>query len=446
MSQAIADIVQKNKEYTLASWTAQKDWNPISMVEADGVYFWDAAGKRYLDWSSQLINVNIGHGNQKVIRAIQEQAEKVTYAYPGIATEPRARLAEMLAEIAPGDLRKTFFTLGGADAIENAIKIARLYTGRQKVLARYRAYHGATFGAMSAGGDPRRLANEPGVPWIVHIHDPYAYRSPLYTGRTQAEGDQALADQIEETIQYEGPETIAAILLEGYSGSSGIIQGGETFWRRIQEICDRYEILLIVDEVMSGFGRTGEWFGINHYPFVKPDLMVMAKGLTSGYVPLGGVMVTGEVADFFEDHPLWAGLTYSAHALACAAGIANLEVYKEQNLIENARQMGKVLRSGLVNLAEKYACIGDVRGTGLHQVIELVKNRQTREPMSGFNQPPSEPMRAAAASLREQGMHTFVRWNWIFSAPPLIINEAQIQEGLGMIDQALAKVEPFYEG
>ncbi len=435
------EIVQRNKAYTLASWTAQQAWNPISMSRAEGVYFWDGDGKRYLDWSSQLINVNIGHAHPHVIRAIQEQAAKVTYAYPGIATEPRAKLGELLAEITPEGLTKSFFTLGGADAIENALKMARLYTGRQKVLSRYRAFHGGTFGAMSAGGDPRRLANEPGVPWIVHIHDPYAYRTPLYDRRSPDEGDKALVDQIADTIEFEGPDNIAAILLEGYSGSSGIMQGGDVFWRGIQTLCDEYDIVLIIDEVMSGYGRTGEWFGINHYPYVKPDILVMAKGLTSGYMPLGAVTVHQDIADHFDDHTFWGGLTYSAHALSCAAGVANIEVYRNENLIERTREMGKVLRAGLSYLAEKHACIGDIRGTGLHQVIELVKNRETREPMSEFNRPLSEPMQKVATSIRADGMSTFVRWNWVFSCPPLVINEAQIQEGIDILDRALGKIK-----
>jgi taurine--2-oxoglutarate transaminase len=441
-----AELVRRNKEFTLTSWVKQGEWSPISMARAEGVYFWDADGNRFLDWSSQLVNVNVGHGHPKVVRAIQDQAARVCYAYPGIATEPRARLGELLREIAPGELSKTFFTLGGADAIESAMKMARLYTGRQKVLSRYRAFHGATFGAMSAGGDPRRLPNEPGVPWIVRIPDPYSYRAPYYRGRTQEEGDAILGDMIEDTILLEGPENIAAILLEGYSGTSGIIQGGEVFWKRIQELCERYQILLIIDEVMSGFGRTGEWFGIDHYPFVKPDLMVFAKGITSGYVPLGGVMVTGEVASYFDDHTLWNGLTYSSHALACAAGIANIEVYHDENLVQNAREMGKVLRRGLMDLAEKHPTIGEVRGAGLHQVIELVKNRETRQPLSPFNQPLSEPMGRVARSLREQGMMTFVRWNMIFNCPPLVINRDQIQEGLAIVDRALDQADRFYEG
>lgn len=440
-----ADLVAKNKEYTLASWMAQNDWNPISMVRGEGIYFWDADGKRYIDWSSQLVNVNVGHGHPRVIKAIQDQITRISFAYPGIATEPRARLGELLAEVMPGDLNKAFFTLGGADAIENAIKMARLYTGRQKIIARFRAFHGGGFGSMMAGGDPRRLANEPGVPWVVHVPDPYAYRSPIYRGRTQDEGDAILGDLIEETVIMEGPQYVAAILLEGYNGTSGLIQGGPVFWKRIQEICDKYSILLIVDEVMSGFGRTGEWFGINHYPIAKPDLMTMAKGLTSGYVPLGAVGVSDKIADFFADHMLWAGLTYGAHPLSCAAGVANIETYKAEGLVQNACEMGKVLRSGLVDLAEKHPSIGEVRGVGLLQMVELVKNRDTREPLSEFNKPLTEPMKKVAASLRNQGMNTFVRWNYIFSAPPLIIDKAGIQEGLDILDKALDEADKFVQ-
>lgn len=446
MSMSHVDLVNINKDYTLASWTAQNAWKPISMTSAEGVYFWDADGKRYLDWSSQLINVNIGHGHPHVIKAIQAQIERISFAYPGIATEPRARLAEMLVEIVPKNLKKAFFTLGGTDAVENAMKIARMFTGRQKVFSRYRSYHGATFGSLTAGGDPRGTANEPGVPWIVHIHDPYPYRSPIYRGRSVEEGEQALGDLIEETVLFEGPETVAAILLEGYSGTSGIIQGGEIFWRKIQEICDRYGILLIIDEVISGFGRTGEWFGINHYPYVKPDLIAMAKGITSGYVPLGAVMVSEAISNHFDEHVLWTGLTYGAHPLGCAAGIANLEVYHQEGLVENSREMGKVLHRGLVDLAEKHPSVGDIRGTGLNQVIELVKDKETRQPMSGWNRPLSEPMQQVAGSLRQQGMSTFVKWDWIFCAPPLIVNQEQIEEGLAMIDKALDLADQFSLG
>lgn len=438
-----SELVRLNKEFTLASWTAQKNWDPLTMVHAEGVYFWDAAGTRFLDWSSQTFNVNIGHRHPAVIQAICEQAARLTFAGPSVATEPRARLGEMLAQITPGRLPKSFLTLGGADAVENAMKMARLYTGRQKILARYRSYHGATFGAMSAGGDPRRLANEPGVPWIIRMHDPYAYRSPLYEGRSSEEGDQALIDLVEETIQVEDPESIAAILLEGYSGASGVIQGGEVFWQGIVELCDRYGLLLIVDEVLSGFGRTGRWFGVDHYPGVRPDLVCMAKGLTSGYVPLGAVSVSREIADYFEDHTFWGGLTYSGHALGCAAAIANIEVIQQEHLVERAQTMGAHLRAGLEDLASKHPCVGDIRGAGLHQVLELVTSTATRKPMSPFNQPLSDAMRRVAQTLRTQGLNAAVRWNWVFSTPPLIIDEAQIDEGIQILDRALTEADRF---
>lgn len=445
MDMTHASLVEQNKAYTLASWTAQKAWNPISMARAEGVYFWDADGKRYIDWSSQLINVNIGHSHPHVLKAMQDQMALCSYAYPGIATEPRARLGKLLAEVTPEQLTHSFFTVGGADAIENAMKIARLYTGRQKIVTRYRSYHGATFGAMTAGGDPRRLANEPGVPWIVRFHGPYSYRNPVYRDRTPDEGEQIVVDQLEDTILFEGPENVAAILLEGYSGSSGIMQGGDVFWQGVQRICDEYDILLIIDEVMSGFGRTGEWFGVNHYPYVKPDIMAMAKGLTSGYVPMGAVVVTDEITGHFDENTLWGGLTYSSHTLGCAAGAANIEVYRNENLIENSREMGKVMRAGLMDLSEKHPSVGELRGTGLHQVIELVKNRENREPMSGWNKPASEAMRRVATLLREQGMSTFVKWDWIFCTPPLVINQEQIQEGLAMIDQALSIADEYVD-
>lgn len=445
MALSYEEIVSKSRDYTLVSWDAQANWDPIPAVKAEGIYFWDAKGRKYIDWSSMLVNVNIGHGNKKVIKAIQDAAAQVTYVKPSITTEPRAVLGEMLHEIVP-EFSKTLFTLGGGDANENAMKIARLMTGRQKILTRYRSFHGGTFGAMMAGGDPRRLANEPGVPWVVHFNDPYAYRSPLYRGRTRDEGDAALADEIEELIHIEGPQYIAAIMLEGVNGTSGVIQGGDVFWKRIQEMCDKYNILLIIDEVMSGFGRTGKWFGYQNYPFVKPDMITMAKGITSGYVPLGGVMVTPKVAAHFDKNILWCGLTYSAHSLACAAGIACLQVYKEEKLLENAARMGKVLEDGLKKLQEKHPVLGDIRGYGLLNVIELTKNRATHEPLSPFNGPLTEPMKKVSASLSKNGLSTFVRWNYIFNCPPLIVTEAQIKEGLDIVGEALKEADPYYEG
>lgn len=441
-----AEIVELNKDYTLTSWTAQQAWNPIVMDRGEGVYFWDTEGKRYLDWSSQLINVNVGHSHPHVVKAIQDHVARISFAYPSIATEARGRLGELLAEVTPGNLSKAFFTNGGTDAIENAIKMARLFTGKQKILTRYRSYHGATFGAATAGGDPRRHGHGPGIPDIVRLPDPYAYRSPVYKGHTQEEGDAIMADMVEEIVQMEGPQNCAAILIEGYSGTSGIIQPSAVYWDRLGEICKKYNMLLIVDEVMSGFGRTGEWFGIDHYPNVQPDIIAVAKGITSGYVPMGATIVSEEVGAFFDDHVLSTGLTYSAHPLACAAGVANIEVYRNENLIENSREMGKVLRQGLTDLAEKHPTIGEIRGAGLHQVIELVKNRETREPMTPFLGAPSEPMAMVAKALKEEGMSTFVRWSMVFNCPPLVINEAQIKEGLQIVDHALSKIDSYYEG
>ncbi len=439
-----AEIVQQNKEHTLVSWNAQGTWNPIPVERAEGVYVYDANGKRYLDWSSQLVNMNLGHSHPHVVKAIQEQAAKLCYVDPGWATEPRGRLGTMLAEVS--GLQKALFTNGGTDAVENAMKIARMYTGKQKVFTRYKSYHGATFAAMSAGGDPRRIGNEPGVPWIVRMPDPYAYRNPIYRGISQEEGDAIIADLVEDMVLMEGPDTVAAIMVEGYSGSSGVLQPTAVYFNRLREICDKYNLLLIVDEVMSGFGRTGEWFGIQHYPNAKPDIMALAKGITSGYVPLGATLISEKVASYFDDHVLQTGLTYSAHALATAAGVAAMEVYHQENLIVRSREMGKVLRRGLMDLAEKHPVIGDVRGAGLHTVIELVKSRETREPMSPFNKPFSDPMKKAAGALKANGLTTLVRWNLIMNCPPLIITEAQIQEGLDILDTVLTDLDQAYEG
>ncbi len=441
----MAEIVKMNKDYTLASWTAQNVWNPITMDHAEGVYFWDTDGKRYMDWASQLVNVNVGHSHPRVVKAIQDHVAKISYAQPSIATEARGRLGELLEEVTPGKLSKAFFTNGGTDAIENAIKMARMFTGRQKILTRWRSYHGATFGAATAGGDPRRHGHA-SIPDIVRLPDPYAYRSPVYKDRTQEEGDAIMVAMVEEIVQMEGPQTCAAILLEGYSGTSGIIQPSEVYWNGIYDICKKYNLLLIVDEVMSGFGRTGEWFGIDHYPNVQPDIIAIAKGITSGYVPLGAAIVSEEIGAYFNDHVLTSGLTYSAHPLAMAAGIANIEVYREENLIENAREMGKVLRRGLNDLAEKHPVVGDIRGAGLHQVIELVKNRDTREPLTPFLGATAEPMQVVGKALKDQGVSAFLRWSMVFNCPPLVINEAQIKETLDVLDHALNQVDKYYEG
>jgi len=431
------EIIRLNREYTFFSWAAQEAVNPVPVARADGVYIWDADGQRYLDFSSQLMNVNIGHSHPRVIDAIREQADRLLYAAPAFATQPRGELGRMLAEIAPGDLQKTFFTLGGAEAVENAIKIARMYTGRSKIITRYRSYHGATYGAMTASGDPRRLPIEPGISGIVRVFDPHCYRCVF--GQEPETCHRECITHIEEVIHFEGPQNVAALLVEGVTGTSGIIVPPDDYWPRLREICDRYGILLIADEVMSGFGRTGEWFAVDNWDVV-PDMITMAKGVTSGYLPLGGVIVSQRVADYFADQVFWGGLTYSGHPMSCAAGIATLEVYRQDGLLENTKRMEKVMAEGLADLADRHPTVGDVRGIGLFWIVELVKDRETREPLVPWNAKGSEqgPMPAVARYMREHGLYTFSKWNWIFVVPPLCINADQIAEGLAVIDGALS--------
>ncbi len=439
-------ILNQHRNHVFFSWSAQeKINNPIVVDRAQGIYFWDVDGKRYIDFSSQLMNMNIGHGHPRVIAAITEQAEKLAFAYPGTAHEAKGQCAEKLAEVTPGDLNKVLFTLGGAEAIENAIKIARQYTGRHKIVTRYRSYHGATYGAATAGGDPRRLPNEPGISGIVRVHDPYAYRCPF--GYAPEGNLQAYIDHVIQTIEFEGPQNVAAILMESVTGSSGLIIPPDGYWQALREYADKHGILLIADEVMSGFGRTGKMFAIEHYKVV-PDIMTMAKGLTCGYIPLGAVIVRQHIADHFDKNPLVCGLTYSGHPVGCATALATMKAYEEDNLVENSRVMGEVLGSRLQDLKERHHSVGDVRNIGLFGVIECVKNRSTREPLAPWNAKPSEmgAMAKVAGRLRELGMQTFVRWNWVFTVPPLCIDEAGIDEGIEMIDEALKLADAEAEG
>jgi len=418
-------MVDLSKEYTFFSWSVQGDVNPIPVVRAQGVYFWDANGKRYLDFASQLVNANIGHQNPGVVAAIQQQAEQLTFVAPGLTTEPRARLGKKLAEITPGDLKKTFFTLGGAEANENAIKIARFFTGRHKVLARYRSYHGATHGAIALTGDYRRLPVEPAMPGVVHILDPYCYRCPF--GWTRETCHRECISHVEEIIQYEGPDQIAAIVLEGITGTNGLIIPPDDYWPRLREICDRYGILLISDEVMSGWGRTGTWFAVDHWNVV-PDIITTAKGLTSGYVPLGAVIVRKKIADFFQNKYLSAGLTYSAHALACAAALATIRAYEEEGVFENARKVGAHLGRRLEQLKANHSVIGDVRYIGLFAGIEFVRDRQTKEPLD---------LAPLKRFLLERGVYVFNFKNILFIVPPLIITEEELEEGLNLVEEGL---------
>lgn len=429
------EIIQNNLDHTLFSWSKQKGIAPIAVKHAEGVYLYDYDDNRIIDFSSGLMNVNIGHGDQRITEAVVKQMQEVSYVTPSCVTKVRGELGKKLAEICPGDLNKAFFTLCGATSIENAIKLARLYTGRHKILSRYQSYHGASIGAISASGDPRRIAvDAQQAPNFVHFDLPYLYRWEYGEENMLKES----VAQLERMIAYEAPGNIAAILLEGESGSSGCLQYPKGYLKAVREICDRHGILLIMDEVMSGFGRTGKWFGFQNHDIV-PDMICMAKGLTCGYLPFGCLMVSDRIAAKYEDTVLALGLTYSAHPVSCAAALATLKIYEDDGLIENTVAMGKYVEEQVELLKQKHPSIGDFRNRGLLGCIELVKNRTTKEPMAPFNAKPDEMgvMNKVAAKLRELGLYTFVRWSYIFVAPPLCVTKEQIDEGLAIISEAI---------
>jgi taurine--2-oxoglutarate transaminase len=423
------EIVDLSRKHTLYEWSAQSKVDPIPVASAKGIYFYTPEGKRFIDFNSQLMSVNIGHGDERVIQAIKEQAEALCYANPFMATEVRARLGAKLAEITPGDIDTFFFTNGGAEANENAIKIARFFTGRHKIVARYRSYHGATAGAISLTGDPRRWAVEPGIPGVVHVLDPY---HGIERGWESAETSLAM---IEETIQLEGPQTIAAFILEPVTGTNGVLIPPDGYLVGLRKLCDKYGILMIADEVMSGFGRTGEWFAVDHWKVV-PDLLCMAKGLTSSYLPLGAVGMRHHIAHHFQDKVFYGGLTYNSHPMGCAAALATIRVYEEDGLLDNARKMGAIMKELGAELQAKHPSVGAVRSIGLFGIVELVRSRKTRQPLAPFNGT-SEEMAALGRFFREQGMYTFVRWNTFFTNPPLCINEQQMREAFEIIDRGL---------
>jgi taurine---2-oxoglutarate transaminase len=423
------EIVDLSRKHTLYEWSAQSKVDPIPVAHAKGIYFYTPEGKRFIDFNSQLMSVNIGHGDERVINAIAEQAATLAYANPFMATEVRARLGTKLAEITPGDIDTFFFTNGGADANENAIKLARFFTGRHKILARYRSYHGATAGAMSLTGDPRRWAAEPGIPGVVHVLDPY---HGIERGWESAESSLAM---IEETIQLEGPQTIAAFILEPVTGTNGVLIPPDGYLEGVRRLCDKYGILMIADEVMSGFGRTGEWFAVNHWNVV-PDLLCMAKGLTSSYLPLGAVGMRHHIAQHFQDKVFYGGLTYNSHPMGCAAALATIRVYEEDKLVDNAKKMGALLKELGAELQAKHPSVGAVRSIGLFGIVELIRNRKTRQPMAPFNGT-SEEMVALDRFFREQGLYTFVRWHTFFTNPPLCINEQQMRDAFAIIDRGL---------
>jgi taurine--2-oxoglutarate transaminase len=418
----------------LWSWSAQDSVNPIPMSRAEGIYFWDANDQRYIDMNSQLMCVNIGHGNQHVIKAIQDQAAQLAYAGPSMATEVRARIGPLLAKHTPGNLNKFFFALGGAEANENALKLARQFTGRQKIITRYRSYHGATGGAITLTGDPRRWANEPGLPGIVRAFDPYPYRCPFCKNNPAGCSMECL-NHIEEIMLYEGPHNIAAVFIETVTGTNGLIVPPDGYLQGLRELCSKYGILLICDEVMAGLGRTGEWFAVDHWKVV-PDMITMAKGLTSAYLPLGCVALSEEVAAHFGQNVYYGGLTYNAHPMSLAAAIATIEVLEADDLVGNARRMGKVMAGLLDDLKAEHPSVGDVRSIGLFGVIELVKDRETREPLAPFNGS-SPAMNQLGAFLKEHGLYAFIHWNNLFTNPPLIINEEQLKEAFDIINRGL---------
>ena len=437
-------ITEDAKRYVLYSWSVQEAINPMAVAGAEGRHFWDHDGNRYLDFASQLVNVNIGHQHPKVVAAIKEQADRLCTIGPPMATESRSQLGRLLAEVTPGDLSLSFFTNGGAEANENAIKLARWYTGRQKVVARYRSYHGATGGAITLTGDPRRWHAEPGIPGVVRMFDPYTYRCPA--GHPDPCPVCSGGPHLEEILQYEGPETVAAVILETVTGTNGIIVPPDGYLQSIRETCDRYGILLICDEVMAGFGRTGKWFGVDNWDVV-PDILTVAKGINSGYVPLGAMVVRQPIAEWVRDKYFAGGLTYSGHPLACAAAVASIEAFREEGIVENAAAQGAYLAQALPALMERHPSVGEVRGLGLFWGLELVKNRETREMLVPFNAAgaAAAPVARIAKAALERGLYLMTHWNVVMVCPPLTITREELDEGLAALDEALAVADEYVE-
>jgi taurine--2-oxoglutarate transaminase len=435
MNRTSKEIVQENRDHTLFSWSVQGAANPMHLKRGQGVWFWDGDDNKWLDFSSQLINLNVGHQHPRMLEAIKKQVDELCFAGPGFATEPRGLLGKKLAEVT--GLAKAFFTLGGAEANENAIKIAKLYTGREKIITRYRSYHGATMGVMSASGDPRRWPFEPGMPGTVRVFDPYCYRCPF--GKEPSSCKRECVSHVEEIIQMEGPNSIAAVLVEGITGSNGLLVPPDDYYPTLRALCDKYGILLIDDEVMSGFGRTGKWLATQHYG-IRPDIVTCAKGLTSGYMPLGSVIVSAPIAEYFEDHMLYGGLTYSGHPVSCAAAVANLQVYEEENIFENVEIEGEYLAERLEVMRNRFGCVGDVRYKGLFSVIELVRDKATKEPLAPFNGSSPE-MAKLAAFLKSKHLYAFTRFNMLWICPPLIITRAELSHGLAIVEEALSMLD-----
>lgn len=435
---AAAAVKAADRAHVFHSWSAQALIDPLAVAGAEGAYFWDYDGNRYLDFASGLVFTNIGYQHPEVVAAIQEQAAKLATFAPAFAVDVRSQAARLIAERTPGDLDKVFFTCGGAEAVENAVRMARLHTGRPKVLSAYRSYHGATSTAINLTGDPRRWPSDTASAGVVHFWGPYLYRSPFHSDSEAQECERALA-HLEDTIAFEGPRTVAAILLETVPGTAGIMPPPPGYLTGVRELCDRYGIVLILDEVMAGFGRTGAWFAADHYGVV-PDLLTFAKGVTSGYVPLGGVAMSPEIAATFDRRPYPGGLTYSGHPLACAAAVATLRVMAEERVVERAAHLGEhILGPGLRALAERHPSVGEVRGLGAFWALELVRDRATREPLVPYNASGEEnaPMAAVGAACRQRGLWPFVAMNRLHVVPACTLSEAEAKEGLAALDAAL---------
>jgi len=433
-----------DRSHVFHSWSAQGLINPVVIAGGEGSWFWDEDGNRFLDFSSQLVNLNIGHQHPKLVAAIQAQAATLCTVAPSFANDARGEAARLITERAPGDLDMVFFTNGGAEATENAIRMARLHTGKHKVLAAYRSYHGATGGAITMTGDPRRWPSEPGYPGVVHFWGPYPYRSAFHSSSDAEECVRALA-HLEDTIMVEGAGTIGAIILETVVGTNGILVPPDGYLAGVRDICDRYGIVMICDEVMCGFGRCGEWFAVDRWG-VAPDLICFAKGVNSGYVPLGGVIISRRIADTFKERPYPGGLTYSGHPLACASAVASINIFEEEGIIANARRLGtEVIGPALRALADRHPSVGDVRGLGCFWAIELVRSKATREPLVPYNAagPAAGPMNEVVAACKREGVWPFSHFNRIHVCPPLTTTDDDVRHGIEVIDAALAEADKY---
>ena len=436
-----------DRAHVFHSWSAQAQIAPLPIARAEGSHFWDYSGKKYLDFSSQLVNVNIGYQHPAVVAAIREQADRLLTISPAFANDARSEAARMIAEVAPGDLNQVFFTNGGAEANENAIRMARLHTGRHKVLAAYRSYHGATAGAIALTGDPRRWASEPGMPGVVRYWGPYPYRSAFHAVDEQEEGARALT-HLRDVIMVEGPHTIAAVVLETVVGTNGVLVPPDGYLAGVRALCDEHGIVMIADEVMAGFGRCGEWFAVDRWN-VTPDLITFAKGVNSGYVPLGGVIISEGIAATFQDRPYPGGLTYSGHPLACASAVASMGVMRSEGIIDHARSLGaEVIGPELRALAERHPSVGEVRGLGVFWALELVRDRHTREPLVPFNAGgvDAKPMNDLAAACRERGLWPFIHFNRTHVVPPCTTTADEVREGIAALDEALTVADGYYTG